>query len=80
MQPVRLVLLLLIGSREGENDFVEFPSVEEALAYGRELHGDRRFQLEAIEDAAGRALMSYDELNDRCSSPYPMPLRRLAAG
>ena len=74
------MLLLLIGSREGENDFVEFSSIEEALAYGRELYGGPRFQLEGIEDANGRSLMSYDELNDRCSSPYPMPLRRLAAG
>ena len=80
MQPVRLVLLLLVGPREGENDFVEFPSIEDALTYGRQMHGEQRFQLEAIEDASGKSLMSYDELNDRCRSPYPLPLRKRAVG
>ena len=80
MKPVRLVLLLLNGSREGDNDFVEFPSIEDALAYGRQIQHEPRFQLEGIEDAAGRSLMSYDELNDRCRSPYPVPLRKRAVG
>lgn len=76
MQPVRLVLLLLAGPRQGENDFLEFPSIEDAVAYGRELYGERRFQLEGIEDANGRSLMAYDHLNDLCRSPNPMPQRR----
>ena len=76
MQPVRLVLLLLAGPRQGENDFLEFPSIEDAVAYGRELYGERRFQLEGIEDANGRSLMAYDQLNDLCRSPNPMPQRR----
>ena len=75
-QPVRLVLLLLDGSREGENDFLEFPSIEDAVSYGRELYGGRRFQLEAIEDANGRSLISYDYLNDLCRSAQPLPERR----
>lgn len=66
---VRLVLLLIGGPREGENDFLEFPSVEEAVAYGRELCGEPRFQLEAIEDLDGRCLISYDHLNELCGSP-----------
>ena len=66
MEPVRLVLLLLAGPREGENDFLEFPSIDDAVAYGRELYGERRFQLEGIEDARGRSLVSYDDLNERC--------------
>lgn len=69
LQPVKLVLLLLDGPREGENDFLEFPSIEEAVAYGRELFGERRFQLEAIEDLDGRSLISYDHLNDLCRVP-----------
>ena len=69
MQPVRLVLLLLTGPRQGENDFLEFPSIDEAVAYGREMYGGPRFQLEGIEDAAGRTLVSYDDLNDRCVLP-----------
>lgn len=76
MQPVRLVLLLLGGPREGENDFLEFPSIEDAIAYGRELYDGPRFQLEGIEDANGRSLMAYDHLNDLCRSPHPMPQRR----
>ena len=76
MLPVRLVLLLLDGSREGENDFLEFPSIEDAVSYGRELYGGRRFQLEAIEDANGRSLISYDYLNDLCRSAQPLPERR----
>ena len=66
MLPVRLVLLLLDGSREGENDFLEFPSIEEAVAYGRELYGEPRFQLDGIEDLSGRSLIAYDELHDLC--------------
>jgi hypothetical protein len=66
LQPVRLVLLLLVGPREGENDFLEFPSVEEAVAYARELYGERRFQLEGIEDRSGRSVVCYDDLHDRC--------------
>ena len=65
---VRLVLLLVTGPREGENDFLEFPSIEEAVAYGRELSGEPRFQLEGIEDADGRSLISYDYLNELCGS------------
>lgn len=66
---VRLVLLLVGGPREGENDFLEFPSVEEAVAYGRELYSEQHFQLEAIEDSDGRCLISYDHLNELCHSP-----------
>lgn len=78
MQPVRLVLLLLAGPRRGENDFLEFPSIDDAVAYGRELFGERRFQLEGIEDAAGRTLVGYDDLNERCM--VPMPRRNIAMG
>ena len=78
MQPVRLVLLLLAGPRQGENDFLEFPSVDHAVAYGRELYGERRFQLEGIEDAAGRTLVSYDDLNERCL--MRMPRQNVAMG
>ena len=66
MQPVRLVLLLLSGPQQGENDFLEFPSIEDAVAYGRELYGEPRFQLEGIEDASGRSLIAYDHLHDLC--------------
>ena len=76
VQPVRLVLLLLSGSRAGENDFLEFPAIEDAIAFGRELYGEPRFQLEAIEGANGKAIMAYDQLNDLCSSPQPTPQRR----
>ena len=76
MQPVRLVLLLLAGPREGENDFLEFSSIEDAIAYGREVYGEPRFQLEGIEDANGKPLMVYDHLNDLCRSPRPLPQRR----
>ena len=71
MQPVRLVLLLLTGPREGENDFLEFPSIEEAVSYGRELYGQQRFQLEGIEDAKGRSVVCYDYLNELCRSSMP---------
>jgi len=74
--PVRLVLLLLDGSREGENDFLEFPSIEDAVSYGRELYGGRRFQLEGIEDASGKSIIAYDQLNDLCGTPPPIPERR----
>ena len=66
LQPVRLVLLLLVGPRAGDNDFLEFPSIEDAVAYGRELYGEPRFQIEGIEDLAGRTLVGYDDLQDRC--------------
>ena len=66
MQPVRLVLLLIHGPREGENDFLEFPSVEDAIAYGRELFGERRFQLDGIEDRDGRTIIAFDYLNELC--------------
>jgi hypothetical protein len=68
-------LLLLAGSREGENDFLEFPSIEEAVAFGRELYNEPPIQLEAIEDSNGKALVLYDHLNELCRSPYS-PLKR----
>lgn len=71
LQPARLVLLLLNGPRQGENDFLEFPSVEEAISYGRELYGQQRFQLEGIEDRDGRSLVSYDHLNELCRTQMP---------
>jgi hypothetical protein len=76
LQPVRLVLLLLVGPREGENDFLEFPSVEEAVAYARELYGERRFQLEGIEDRSGRSVVCYDDLHERCRAPDRFQERR----
>ena len=76
MQPVRLVLLLLTGPREGENDFLEFPSVEEAVAYGRELYGSSRLQLEAIEELNGKTLIAYDWLNDLCRPRESLAQRR----
>ena len=76
LQPVRLVLLLLTGPREGENDFLEFPSIDAAVSYGRELYGGSRFQLEAIEDSHGKAIIAYDHLNDLCRAPAPFPQRR----
>jgi hypothetical protein len=69
-------LLVVAGPREGENDFLEFPSIKDAIACGRELYGEPRFQLEAIEDANGKSLLVYDHLNDLCRSPHPMPQRR----
>jgi len=74
--PVRLVLLVIEGPREGENDFLEFPSIEDAVSYGRELYGGHRFQLEAIEHTSGRAVISYDYLNDLCRAARPTPERR----
>jgi hypothetical protein len=83
LQPVRLVLLLLAGSRAGDNDFVDFASVEEAVAYGAEIVGDRRIQVDGIEDAAGRSLVSYDDLQERCrawrNGSYALPRRSSAA-
>jgi hypothetical protein len=76
LQPVRLVLLLMDGPRRGENDFLEFPSIGAAVAYGRELYGQSRFQLEGIEEADGKSLMAYDHLNDLCRSPQAMPQRQ----
>jgi hypothetical protein len=66
VEPVRLVLLLLTGAREGENDFLEFPSIDDAVGYARELANEPRFQLEGIEDERGRSIISYDHLNDLC--------------
>ena len=76
MQPVRLVLLLLAGAREGENDFLEFPSIKDAIAFARELYDEPRFQLEGIEDANGKLLVVYDHLNELCRAPPPTPQRR----
>lgn len=76
MQPVRLVLLLLSGSREGENDFLEFPTIEEAVTYGRELYGSPRLQLEAIEELNGRTIIDYDYLNELCRPRQAEPQRR----
>jgi hypothetical protein len=76
VQPVRLVLLVLAGPREGENDFLDFPSIDDAIAYGREIYGEPRFQLEGIEDVNGKLLMVYDHLNDLCRSPLAKPQRR----
>ena len=75
LQPVRLVLLVLTGSREGENDFLEFPSIEEAISYGRELYGEPRFQIDGIEDDLGRQLIAYDHLHEMCGA-QSMPERR----
>ena len=76
MQPVRLVLLLLNGPREGENDFLEFPSIGDAVAYGRELYGQSRFQLEGIEEVGGKSLIAYDHLNDLCRSAQAIAQRK----
>lgn len=76
MQAVRLVLLLLTGSREGENDFLEFPSIEEAVTYGRELYGSPRLQLDSIEDLNGKTLIAYDYLNDLCRQAKAVRERR----
>lgn len=72
------MLLLLVGSRQGENDFLEFASIEDALAYGRELYDEPRFQLEGIEDRSGKSLVSYDELHERCRPSQDWP--RTAVG
>ena len=76
MQPVRLVLLLLAGPRQGENDFLEFPTMAEAIDFGRELYGEPRFQLDGIEDGLGKTLMACDHLNDLCRLPVTTPNRR----
>jgi hypothetical protein len=76
VESVRLVLLLLAGPREGENDFLEFASIEKAVAYGRELAAEPRFQLEGIEDANGKPLICYDHLKDLCRSQHAMLQRR----
>lgn len=72
------MLLLLAGSRQGENDFLEFATIDDALAYGRELYGEPRFQLEGIESNSGKSLMAYDELNERCRPAQQWP--RTAVG
>ena len=69
MQPVRLVLLVLSGSREGDNDFLEFPTLDGAVGYARELAGQPRFQLEGIEDERGRSIICFQHLNDLCRTP-----------
>lgn len=76
LKPIRLVLMVLDGSREGENDFVEFASIDEAVAHGRELFDDPKVQLEGIEDADGKLLVGFDLLNDLCGTPHAMPARR----
>ena len=76
VQPVRLVLLLLGGARAGENDFLDFPSIEDAISYGLRVYDDRRFQLEGIEDARGNSLVGYDHLNDVCCSLHSVGQRR----
>jgi hypothetical protein len=76
LQPVRLVLMVLTGPREGENDFLEFPSIEEAVIYGRELYGSSRLQLDAIEELNGRTLIAYDFLNHLCRPPQQELHRR----
>ena len=78
MQPVRLVLLIVDGPQEGENDFVEFPSIDYAIAYARENAGDPRYQLDGIEDEEGRLIVSYDHLRELCGTPplAAMPERR----
>jgi hypothetical protein len=76
LQPVRLVLLLMDGPRKGENDFLEFPSIAAAVAYGRELCGQSRFQLEGIEEVSGKSLIAYDHLNHLCRSPQAPPQRK----
>jgi hypothetical protein len=65
------VLLIVDGPRVGENDFVELPSIDAAVAYGREIRGDPHFQLDAIEDLDGKLLVGYDHLNDLCGEPPP---------
>lgn len=75
VQPVRLVLLLLTGPREGENDFLEFPTLDDAVGYARELFGQPRFQLEGIEDEHGRSIICYDHLMDLCRRPSPLQRR-----
>lgn len=76
LSPVRLVLLIVDGPQEGENEFIEFPSIEAAVAYAREVCGDDRYQVEGIEDDSGRLIVSYNHLNDLLSEPPPMPERR----
>lgn len=76
MQPVRLVLLLIDGPRRGENDFLEFPSIDAAVAHGRELYGQSRLQLEGIEEVSGKSLIAFDHLNDLCRSQQAMPQRK----
>lgn len=74
VRPVRLILLLLAGPRQGENDVLELASVEDAVAYGRQIFGNPEVQLEGIEDANGNSVVGYDFLNDLCCAP-PTPKR-----
>ncbi|MEO6581545.1 MAG: hypothetical protein ABIN68_01905 [Sphingomicrobium sp.] len=67
---------MLAGPRQGENDFLEFPSVAEAVAFGRELYSEPRFQLDGIENDRGKTLMACDHLNDLCRLPLATPNRR----
>jgi hypothetical protein len=77
LQSVRLVLLIVDGPQEGENEFIEFPSIGSAIAYGRELYGDERLQLDGIEDLNGKLLVGFDHLNELCSEPpSALPERR----
>jgi len=76
LESVRLVLLIVEGPQEGENDFVEFPSVEAAVAYAREVSDDPRCQLEGIEDLGGRLIVGYDHLRDLCREAAPAPPQR----
>ena len=75
LQAVRLVLLIVDGPQEGENDFIEFPSIGSTIAYGREVYGDARLQLDGIEDLGGKLIVGFDHLNELCSVPS-VPERR----
>ena len=70
------MLLLLIGPREGENDFIEFSSIEGAVTYAAEIQDRPEFQLEGIEDISGKMLVCFDDLYDRCHLARPSPQRR----
>jgi len=70
------VLLIVDGPQEGENDFVEFPSIGSAVAYAREIFGESRYQLDGIEDENGKLIVTYDHLNDLCREPPEVPERR----
>jgi hypothetical protein len=70
-------LLIVDGPRDGENDFVEFPSIEAAVAYAREVRQEPRYQLDGIEDSAtGKLIVTYGHLQDLCREQPPEPERR----